>query len=100
MDPQNNNVEEGSLEHFIDEGLKAQAVFKQLAEKNAILIHKVFSQTDPGRELLDKWKNDLIMVPSVLPHYTQFEAGIAEGAKMFIRNIISQIETVEKDDNE
>lgn len=86
-----------SVEEFLDEGLKQQEVFKQLAEKNAILLHKVFKQSDSGQELLAKWKNDLIMVPSVLPHYTQFEAGIAEGAKMFIRNIIAQIETVEND---
>ena len=88
---------ENSLEQFLDEGNAQQQKFKELAEKNAILIHKVFEQSEDGRELLAKWKDDLVMVPSVQPHYTQFEAGMAEGAKMFIRNIIIQVNTVESE---
>jgi len=91
------NPESNSIDEFLDEGLKQQEIFKQLTEKSNALIHRVFVQNETGAELLAKWKDQLIMIPSVQPHYTQFEAGIAEGAKMFIRNIILQSESVEKD---
>jgi len=89
--------QEDDLESFFLQGIEQQEVFKQLTEANNNLIHKVFVQNPAGVELLTKWKNDLIMQPSVLPHFTQFEAGIAEGVKVFIRNIIIQSESVEKD---
>ena len=88
---------ENSLEAYFDQGIEQQEVFKRLAEANNILIHKVFVQSKDGAELLAKWKDELIMQPSILPHYTQFEAGIAEGVKTFIRNIIIQSESVEQD---
>ena len=89
--------EENSLEAYVDEGLEQKEVFDRLVEANNISIHKVFVQNKDGAALLAKWKDELIMQPSILPHYTQFEAGIAEGVKTFIRNIIIQSESVEKD---
>ena len=91
------NQEENSVDAFFMQGIEQQEVFQRLAEANNILIHKVFVQGPEGAELLAKWKDELIMQPSILPHYTQFEAGIAEGVKTFIRNIIIQSESVERD---
>ena len=59
------------------------------------LIHQVFEQNPQGQELLELWKDSLIMHPSVTASSTQFEAGIAEGKKEFIRNLILTIRTVE-----
>jgi len=58
-------------------------------------IHKVFAQNDTGKELLEIWKEALIMNPTVTPHSTQFQAGIEEGKKEFIRNIYLTIKKVE-----
>ena len=91
------NQQEDDLESFLDQGMKQQEVFKQLTEANNILLHNVFIQNQAGVELLQKWKDELIMQPSVLPHFTQFEAGIAEGVKVFIRNIIIQSQSVEQE---
>lgn len=58
------------------------------------LIHKVFSQDEEGKELLEHWTRALIMSPTVIPGADQFLAGINEGKKEFIRNIILTIERV------
>lgn len=58
------------------------------------LIHKVFSQSDDGMELLEHWTSALIMTPTVVPGADQFLAGINEGKKEFIRNILLTIERV------
>jgi len=47
--------------------------------------------------LLEKWKNDLLMIPTILPESSQFSAGLTEGGKMFVRNIITQIQSVESE---
>lgn len=59
------------------------------------LIHRVFKQNEAGRELLEVWKNALIMTPTVTPNSTQFQAGIEEGKKEFIRKIHLTIKNVE-----
>jgi len=59
------------------------------------LIHQVFEQNPQGKELLTIWKETLITIPTVTPHSTQFQAGIAEGNKEFIRNICLTIKSVE-----
>lgn len=61
------------------------------------LIHKTFRQTESGRELWEVWKEVLIMTPTVTPHSTQFQAGIEEGKKEFIRKIHLTIKNVERD---
>lgn len=88
--------QKNSLEEFYDRGLGQLHEFERLTNQQAELIHRVFQQSEDGRKLLSKWKDEAVMIPSVLPHYTQFEAGIAEGVKHFIRNIIIQVESVEK----
>lgn len=59
------------------------------------LIHQVFEQNPHGKELLAIWKEALIMNPTVTPSSTQFQAGIAEGNKEFIRNIYLTIQKIE-----
>lgn len=59
------------------------------------LMHQVFEQNPQGKDLLNLWKEALIMDPTVTPNSTQFQAGIAEGKKEFIRNILLTINKVE-----
>lgn len=86
---------ENSVDAFLDDGLKQQEAFSQAVEKNQILIHKVFVQNEDGVELLKKFTEDLVMIPSVTPMATQFEAGMNEGYKEFVRHLIRQIAIVE-----
>ena len=64
-------------------------------QKIDYLIHKVFKQSEDGEELLDIFLESLIMTPTVIPGMDQFTAGINEGKKEFIRNLITTIKTVE-----
>tara|TARA_R110002096_G_scaffold321591_1_gene515770 strand:+ start:202 stop:474 length:273 start_codon:yes stop_codon:yes gene_type:complete len=66
-----------------------------LWDKHNNLIHQVFEQNPQGRELLAAWKETLIFVPTVTPNSTQFEAGIAEGKKTVVREILLAINSVE-----
>lgn len=86
---------ENSIDQFLDEGLKQQEAFKRLVEQEAIRVHKVFAQNEDGRELLEHWRDSLLMVPSAGPNSTQIEIGIAEGIKQFVRNIIIQTKKFE-----
>ncbi len=60
------------------------------------LIHQVFSQHEQGRELLAIWKETLIMRPTVGTGMDQFQAGINEGMKSFIRGVLITIQRVER----
>ena len=88
---------ENDIDSFIDQGIKQREAFNKLADESAVLLHRVFVQTPEGVQLLEKWKNDLVMMPSILPESTQFGAGLTEGAKMFVRNIITQVQSVEQE---
>ena len=88
-------IPENSIDEFLDAGLKSQETFNQLAEQSNILIHKVFVQNQDGAELLAKWKDQLLLIPTAEPHSTQIEVGINEGMKQFVRNIMKQCESVE-----
>lgn len=93
-----NQFETQSLEDWENEASEAQAETMLKVQKDRELIHRVFEQTEAGQELLTKWTKDLIMTPSVHAQSTQFEAGLAEGGKQLIRNIIIAIKSVEKSD--
>lgn len=62
------------------------------------LIHKTFAQTDSGKELLEYWKEHLIMSPTCTPSDNDLQIGYNEGTKSFIRNIILTIRKVENDE--
>lgn len=68
---------------------------KAITEKHHQLIHQVFEQSSAGKELLTYWKETLMLTPTVTGNATQFQAGIEEGHKEFIRNIILTIKSVE-----
>lgn len=61
------------------------------------LFHKVFVQNDDGKELLEHFKEAIMMTPAVTANATQFQAGIEEGKKEFVRQIILTIKRVEAD---
>ena len=88
---------ENSLDAFIDEGLHQADSFKKSVEENNNLLHRVFVQNESGAKLLAKWKDSLIMSPTLTGESTQFDAGINEGEKRFIRNLIISIQSVEQD---
>ena len=87
------------IDSFIDEGIKQAEQFNRGVEQERNLIHRVFAQSEDGIALLAKWTEQMIMIPTVEPHSTQFEAGINEGHKSFVRSIITQIERVETETN-
>jgi len=60
------------------------------------LIHKVFAQNEDGAALILQWKEALIMTPTVTENSTQFQAGMREGEKSFIRQILLTIENIDK----
>lgn len=74
---------------------KAEAEKAAMWSKVDNLIHQVFQQNKQGKELLEIWKDALIMRPTVTPNSTAFQVGIAEGNKEFIRNIYLTIKNVE-----
>lgn len=84
-----------SLEDWEAEAQEAQK--KQMGElqKYRELIHRTFEQTESGQELLTQWTEVMIMTPSIHANSTQFEAGIMEGKKQFVRDIITMIKSVE-----
>jgi hypothetical protein len=73
----------------------AQAQQKQMWDEAEQLIHKVFKQSPNGKKLIAIWKEALIMTPTVTPNSTQFQVGIEEGKREFIRNIYLTIKNVE-----
>ena len=88
----------------ISTGYDPDAAAKQEQEAGAkhsrldYLIHQTFEQSDSGRELLQLWtKDSLILTPSAIPGDTLLEIGIKQGMQDFIRKLII---TVEKVNNE
>ena len=94
MNQRHNIFDSGSLPD-------TEAIAKQEAINNEYwsrldgLIHRVFKQNKDGAELLAIWQKTLISTPTVTPHSTQFQVGIAEGNKEFIRKIYLTINNVE-----
>lgn len=77
-----------------EEVKRAQDQNEQMWNKTEQLIHQVFEQNPQGRELLAIWKEALIMTPTVTPNSTQFQVGIEEGKREFIRNIYLTVKSV------
>ena len=78
------------------EALRQQKDVEAESSRLDYLIHKVFSQTEEGKELIGKWKEALIMTPTVESGIDMAESGIREGQKRFIRGIILTINRVER----
>ena len=78
------------------EALRQQKDDESGSERLDYLIHKVFEQTPEGKELIGKWKEALIMTPTVVSGEDHKEDGIREGQKRFIRGIILTVNRVER----
>lgn len=66
------------------------------AEKIDHLIHKVFAQSEEGKELLSVWEETLIMSAGAEEGMDLIGVGIREGYKRFIRNIKLTVRRVEQ----
>lgn len=71
---------------------------EDLDNKVAHLTHRVFAQTEAGRELLEIWKQSVLMIPSDQFGMEPFNLGKHEGYNEHIRGIIRIINQVEKED--
>lgn len=74
--------------------LKYQQDSKASAEKLDHLIHKIFAQTNEGVELLELWKESLMMVSTAEPNMDSIEIGIREGQKRFIKSLLLTVKRV------
>jgi hypothetical protein len=63
-------------------------------------IHRVFKQNQEGVKLLDKWFDDYVMSPTVVPGNSLEAHGIREGTASFVRHIMKTIEMVENNYNQ
>lgn len=75
---------------------------EQEAEYNKLdyMIHKVFAQTEEGRELLEHWMENCIIMRPVLvkgEQHDQFDIGISQGIQDFVRGIYLTCKKVEKE---
>jgi len=64
----------------------------------AYLIHRVFSQTIEGAELLEVWKKSVLMLPADSPRSDLYSLGKHEGFNEHIRLLIRTINQVENED--
>lgn len=64
-------------------------------EKIDHLIHKVFSESVAGSELLEIWTESLKFNPTAQPGYDLLVIGMEEGKKQFIRNLLTTIKKVQ-----
>tara|TARA_R110002096_G_scaffold135858_2_gene287947 strand:- start:109 stop:399 length:291 start_codon:yes stop_codon:yes gene_type:complete len=79
-----------------DEVALLQANAKSEYNQHCELLHQVFEQNPLGKRLLNDWKDMLAMTPSIDSGSTQFEAGLNEGEKRFVRNIIISVKSIEE----
>ena len=79
-----------------EEAKRLQQESEAKGAKIDYLIHRVFQQSDEGRELLSKWYDGLIMSPGAEPGMSELEMGIREGFKKYIRGIKLTIKRVEE----
>jgi len=91
-----------NVERIFDDLLEAQdekesyiSKFKESEDKINGLIHRVFIQNEDGKKLLEYWVNEFVLSPSIQPQFTQFEAGLTEGGKNFVRRILLAIHKAE-----
>lgn len=90
-----NNPIDATFDEWNSSGEESNAENALKADHYSQLVHRVFVQTEAGKELLDKWKDDLLMTPVANSNSTQIEVGINEGVHRFIRNIITTCKSAE-----
>ena len=77
-----------------EEALKYQQDAESKAEKLDYLIHKIFQQSKDGKELIEIWKQSLMMVSTAEAGMDNIEIGIREGQKRFIKGILLTVKRV------
>ena len=77
------------------EAMRQDANRRAEGQKIDHLIHKLFKQTEEGRELLKVWSDTLIMQPTAEDGMDMVAIGIREGQKRMIRGIVLTINRVE-----
>lgn len=71
---------------------------KAEADRQNYLVHRVFAQNQDGAELLEIWKKDLMLRPTIdAGQESPYQIGIVEGGKTMIRNILLTIERIENE---
>lgn len=65
------------------------------SSNRAATYHRAFVQNKAGKEVLDNWVRMYCMTPIAKPDATLFQAGIAEGRRLIIREILDHIAFVE-----
>ena len=94
--------EERNFFDELDSGMDPKEAARQMLEAQAksdkldYLIHRVFEQNEDGKELINIWKESLIMSSTAEGGLDMLEVGIREGLKRFIRGIILTVNRVEK----
>ncbi len=78
-----------------EDALRFQRDAEDKGRKIDYLIHKTFAQSDSGSELLEVWKESLIMASTAEEGSDLVSIGIKEGMNRFIRGIILTIKRVE-----
>lgn len=79
-----------------DEAKKYMEAQQKAGESLSYLVHRIFAQTEDGRELLQRWREQMEMLAVVEPGIDMGEIGAREGYNRFIRAIIRSIKQVEK----
>jgi len=79
----------------LEEAIKFQKDAEEKGKRIDYLIHKTFSQNENGKELLEIWKESLIMSSTAEEGSDLVAIGIKEGMNRFIRGIILTINRVE-----
>lgn len=93
----NNNFFDDLNPISVEEAMKQHKDGKVKAERLDYLIHKTFAQNEHGVELLDLWKESLIMSSTADEGQDMIGIGIKEGMNRFIRGILLTIKRVEED---
>ena len=75
---------------------KQKAEWEEKARRRDYLTHRVFAETESGRELLEIYKRELMTVATVKPNMDLLEIGLRAGMKEFARQIVMIVERVEK----
>lgn len=89
------NQYDGITAYDVEEANKQRTEDEAKGNKIDYLIHRVFAQSEEGRELLEKWEGALILEPTANPGDDMITIGINEGLKRFIRNIKLTVRKVE-----
>lgn len=95
MSNENNFFDDLGANMDPEEAMKESLKKQGQAERLDYLIHKVFEQSEEGRELINIWRESLILTATADDGMDAVAIGIREGMKRFIRGIILTIRRVE-----